>query len=164
MDRVITGEKAADFCLKTKTDSGLKDVCLSHFRGKNLVLLFVPLAFTGVCTDELCSVSQGIGEYSALDATVVGISVDSPFVLEAWAKAENITIPLLSDFNRVCSRAYGCLHEEFLPGVLDYKGVAKRSAFVVDASGYVRYAEILEDPGHLPDFGQIHKTLKSLSE
>ncbi len=154
------GDKAPDFTLKQKTADGLKDVSLGSFKGKkNVVLLFVPLAFTSVCTDELCSVSGGISEYSGLGAEVLGISVDSPFAQEAWAKQSEITIPLLSDFNKTVSASYGAQYED----LLGYTGVAKRSAFVVDKEGVVRYAQVSDDAKVLPDFNAIKKSLESLS-
>lgn len=151
------GDKAPGFTLKRKTADGLKDVSLSDYLGKqNVVLLFFPLAYTSVCTDEMCSVSQGLSEYENLNAQVLGISVDSPFAQEAWAKANSITIPLLSDFNKEVSAAYGSQY----PELLGFKGVAKRSAFVIDKSGAVRYASVSDDPKVVPDFNAIKASLK----
>ena len=153
------GDQAPDFTLKQKTDEGLEDMSLSGYRGeKNVVLLFFPLAYTSVCTDEMCSVSEGLAAYGALDAQVLGISVDSPFTQEAWAQANNITIPLLSDFNKEASASYGAQYED----LLGLKGVAKRSAFVVDKEGVVRFASVSDDPTVLPDFGAIKGCLESL--
>jgi peroxiredoxin len=126
---------------------------------KNVVILFFPLAYTGVCTDEMCSVSGGLADYDALDAQVLGISVDSPFAQEAWAKENDITIPLLSDFNKEVSAAYGSQFED----LIGFKGVAKRSAFVVDKSGVVRFASVSDDPTELPDFDAIKACLQALS-
>ena len=120
----------------------MEDVSLGDFAGKNVVLLFVPLAFTGVCTQELCEISAGINAYQELDAQVLGISVDSPFSLNAWAEKEGIEIPLLSDFNKEVSAGYGAQHED----LLGFKGIAKRSAFVVDGQGIVRYAWVSDNP------------------
>ena len=151
------GDKAPGFSLKRKTAEGLQDVSLSDYQGKkNVVVLFFPLAYTSVCTDEMCSVSQGLSEYEGLNAQVLGISVDSPFAQEAWAKANNITIPLLSDFNKDVSAAYGSQYED----LLGFKGVAKRSAFVIDKDGVVRYASISDDPKVVPDFNAIKACLK----
>ena len=109
------GDQASDFTLKQKVGEGLEDVSLSGYRGKkNVVLLFFPLAYTSVCTDEMCSVSGGLAEYESLDAQVLGISVDSPFSQEAWAKENGITIPLLSDFNKEVSASYGAQYEDLL--------------------------------------------------
>lgn len=135
-------------------------VSLESFKGeRNVVLLFVPLAFTGVCTAELCEISAGLGGYHSLDAEVLGISVDSPFSLGAWAEKEKITIPLLSDFNKEVSAAYGAQYAD----LLGFKGVAKRSAFVIDKSGVVRFASVSDDAKVLPDFAAIKACLESLS-
>lgn len=153
------GDKAPDFALKRKTADGLADVSLSDYAGKkNVVLLFFPLVYTSVCTDEMCSVSNGLDQYEAMDAQVLGLSVDSPFAQEAWAKDNNILIPLLSDFNKDVSAAYGAQYED----LLGFQGVAKRSAFVVDKDGIVRYASVSDDAKVLPDFEAIKKCLESL--
>jgi peroxiredoxin len=126
------GTKAPDFTLKQKTANGLADVTLSANYGERAtVLLFFPLAFTSVCTDEMCSVSQGISEYEALNAAVYALSVDSPFAQEAWAKASGITIPVLSDFNKSVAAAYDVLY----PDLLGFQGVAKRSTPFSPPSG-----------------------------
>lgn len=157
---VTVGQEAPDFTLKRKTADGLEDVTLSSYRGKqNVVLLFVPLAFTSVCTDELCSVSGGLADYEGLDAQVLGVSVDSPFAQEAWARASDITIPLLSDFNKEVSAAYGAQYDD----LLGLNGVAKRSAFVIDKSGVVRFASVSDDPKVVPDFDAIKQCLKGLA-
>jgi len=157
---VTVGGKAPDFTLKTKTDQGLEDVSLSAFQGKqNVVLLFFPLAYTSVCTQEMCSVRDGLKEYQNLNAQVLGISVDSPFSQEAWAKSQNLNFPLLSDFNKEVCAAYGAMYED----LLGFKGVAKRSAFVIDKQGIVRYASVSDDAKKLPDFNAIKACLASLS-
>ena len=132
------GDIAPDFTLKSKNKTGEPtDIKLSEYKGKNVVILFYPLSFTGVCTNEMCSITAGFNEYANLNAEVLGISVDSMFTQEAWAKANNITITLLSDFNKEVSKAYGAYYDEF---VLGMKGVAKRSAFVINAEGVIQYA------------------------
>lgn len=152
-----TGTKAPDFTLKTKNDDGLADVKLSsNFGSNNTVLLFFPFAFTGVCQEELCTVSGGFGEYEALNAVVYGISIDSPFAQEGFAKANNITIPLLSDFNKDVSAAYDVLYAD----LLGFKGVSKRSAFVVNKDGEITYAWSSEDPHDMPLFDEIKAALK----
>ena len=152
-----TGTTAPDFTLKQKTADGLVDVTLSaNFGQKNTVLLFFPFAFTGICTDEMCSVSQGLSDYTNLNAAVYGISVDAPFSQEAWAKASGITIPLLSDLNKEISAAYGVQFTE----LLGYTGVAKRSAFVINKDGVIIYSESSDDPKQLPDFDAIIKALQ----
>jgi peroxiredoxin len=156
---ISVGDRAPDFTLKSKSGD-LEDISLSDYRDKkNVVVLFFPLAYTGVCTDEMCSVSAGLADYDALDAQVLGISVDSPFAQEAWAKENDITIPLLSDFNKEVSAAYGSQFED----LIGFKGVAKRSAFVVDKSGVVRFASVSDDPTELPDFDAIKACLQALS-
>jgi peroxiredoxin len=146
------GEQAPDFTLK---NTSMEDVTLSSFHGKhNVVLLFVPFAFSGVCTQELCDITQGLSGYSALDAQVLGISVDSPFSQKAWAEKEGIGIPLLSDLSKEVSASYGDL--------LGFTGVAKRSAFVIDKQGVVRYGSVSEDAKVLPDFAAVKACLEAL--
>jgi len=123
------------------------------------VLLFFPLAFTSVCTTELCSVRDNLKLYDDMNAQVYGISVDSPFTLKEFKESQKINFPLLSDFNKSAARAYGALYEEFVFGM---QGVAKRSAFVIDGKGEVKYAEILDDAGDLPNFDKIQSTLENL--
>ncbi|MSR84431.1 MAG: redoxin domain-containing protein [Candidatus Latescibacteria bacterium] len=151
------GDQAPAFTLpNTKREQ----VSLESFKGKsNVVLLFVPLAFTGTCTAELCEISAGLNAYQQLGTEVLGLSVDSPFSLGAWAEKEKITIPLLSDFNKEVSAAYGAQYEE----LIGLKGVAKRSAFVIDKSGVVRFASVSDDAKVLPDFAAIKACLESLS-
>ena len=150
------GDSAPRFSLK---NSNMEDVSLGDFSGKNVVLLFVPLAFSGICTQEFCDISAGINSYDELGAQVLGISVDTPFSLKAWAEKEGISIPLLSDFNKEISAAYGAQFAD----LLGLKGVAKRSAFVVDGEGTIRYASVSDDPTVLPDFEAIKACLKSLN-
>lgn len=153
---VQVGQEAPDFTLK---DTETQDVALSSFRGqKNVVLLFVPFAFTGVCTSELCSVRDNLGAYSQLDAEVLGISVDSPFAQKQWKEKENLNFTLVSDFNRSVSKAYGAQFDE----LMGFAGVAKRAAFVIDKAGKVQYAEVLESPRDLPNFDKIQETLRGL--
>jgi len=154
---VRVGEKAPNFTLRN-SDKG--EVSLNDYRGKNVVLLFFPLAFTGVCTTELCTMRDDIGTYEKLNAEVLAVSVDSLFTLEQFKKAEKFNFQMLSDFNKSVSRAYGSLYEDF---VLDMKGVSKRSAFVIDKEGVVRYAEVLESAGDLPNFEAVQNTLNSLN-
>ena len=156
------GDIAPDFKLFSKNTTGEpKEFALSDYKGKNVVILFYPLSYTGVCTTEMCTVSEGFEKYSALDAVVLGISVDSIFTQEAWAKANGITIPLLSDFNTTVSEAYGT---KYADGgfVLGMNGVSKRAAFVVDKQGKIAYAEVLESAGDLPKFDAILDCLKGL--
>ena len=154
-----TGISAPDFTLKTKTADGLEDVKLSDNFGKGpTVLLFFPLAFTGVCTQELCDVSGGIASYDSLGATVYGISVDSPFAQEAWAKQSNIKVKLLSDLNKTVTKAYDVVFP-LLAGVGD---TAARAAFVIDKNGTIVYAEQTPTPKDLPNFEAVRKALEKL--
>jgi len=155
--KLSIGDKAPSFSLRS---SDKNEVNLSDFQGKNVVLLFFPLAFTGVCTAELCSVRDNMKRYESLNAEVMGISVDSLFTLEKYKEIEGYNFTLLSDFNKEVSRAYGSLYEDF---VLDMKGVSKRSAFVIDSKGTIRYAEVLEDAGQQPNFAAILESLDGIS-
>jgi peroxiredoxin len=150
------GDKAPSFTLH---DSDKNEVSLSDYKGKPVVLLFFPLAFTGVCTDELCSVRDDMKYYEGLDAAVIAISVDSLFTLEQYKKAQNYNFTLLSDFNKEVSRAYGSLYEDF---VLGMKGVSKRAAFVINGDGVVKYSEVLDNAGEIPNFVEVKAALESL--
>lgn len=151
--KIETGQKAPDFVLY---DSEKNKVGLSDFRGKNVVLLFFPQAFTGTCTKELCSVRDNIADYNNVNAQVLGISVDSIFTLAKYKEEQNLNFPLLSDFNKEVSSDYGSLYENF---VFDMKGVSKRSAFVIDGEGVVKYAQVLENAADIPDFNAIRNVL-----
>ena len=146
------GAQAPDFKLK---NTELKEVSLSDFKGKKVVLHFFPLAFTGVCTAQLCAMRDNFGYYDGLNAQVLGVSVDSPFTLAKFKEDQAYQFPLLSDFNKETAAAYGALYEDFL----GLKGIAKRSAFVIDEEGKVIYAEVLEDAGNLPDFAAVNKVV-----
>ena len=151
------GDKAPSFTLFS---SEKKEVSLDDFKGKNVVLLFFPQAFTGVCTTELCSMRDNIAEYEKLDAQVIAVSVDSIFTLDKYKADQKLNFPLLSDFNKTIARAYDALYEDFVFGM---KGVAKRSAFVIDKTGIVRYAEVLESAGDLPNFEAVQSALAKLN-
>lgn len=149
------GDKAPDFKL---FGSDLKEVSLSDFAGKKVVVHFFPLAFTGVCTTQLCTMRDSFGYYEGMNAAVIGISIDSPFVLAKFKEEQAYQFPLLSDFNKEVSQAYGAFYDEF---VFNLKGVAKRAAFVIDENGSIIYAEILESAGDLPDFNAIKEVVAS---
>ena len=151
------GDTAPDFKLFS---SEKKEVSLSDFKGDNVVVLFFPLAFTGVCTTELCTMRDNIADYNQLNAKVIAISVDSLFTLEKFKAEQNLNFPLLSDFNKTASKGYDSMYEDF---VLGMKGVSKRSAFVVDKKGIIRYAEVLESAGDLPNFAAVKETLAKLN-
>jgi peroxiredoxin len=156
---IQVGSKAPDFCLKSKTANGLVDVKLSNNFGKsNTVLLFFPLAFTSVCTTEMCDVTAGLGQFKGLNAEVIGISVDSPFAQEAWAQKEKIGITLASDLNKKTAEAYGVL----LPDLIGLGAVSARAAFVIDKNGVVQYSEQTPTPKDLPNFNSIRDTLARL--
>ena len=153
------GSKAPDFTLKTKNATGLADVKLSDNYGKkNTVLLFVPAAFTGVCTAELCEIAAGLGQYASLNAAVIGISIDTPFAQEAWAKQERITIPLVSDPDKKTIKDYDVV----FPNLAGIGTTAARAAFVIDKRGVVQYAEQTPTPKDLPDFDAIKAVLAKL--
>ncbi|HUB62649.1 MAG TPA: peroxiredoxin [Puia sp.] len=151
------GRPAPNFTLY---NSDKQKVSLSDFAGKNVLLLFFPQAFTGTCTKELCSTRDNIATYNQANAQVLGISVDSVFTLAKYKEDQHLNFPLLSDFNKTVSATYGALYDNF---VFDMHGVSKRSAFVVDKQGIIRYAEVLETAGDLPNFEAIHKTLDQLN-
>lgn len=153
---IKVGDNAPDFTLNSEA---LEEISLSGLQGKPVVILFFPLAFTGVCTTELCSMRDDIATYNKVDAQILAISVDSPFALKEFKAQQNLNFPLLSDFNKEVSGKYGSLYAEFVKGL---KGVSKRSAFVIDKGGIVRYAEVLESAGDLPNFDAIKETLASL--
>ena len=149
------GQQAPDFSL---FNSEKTKVNLADYKGKNLVILFFPQAFTGVCTTELCSVRDNLNVYTSLNAEVVGISVDSIFTLAKFKEEQQYNFPLLSDFNKTTAQAYEAIYDEF---VFDMKGVSSRAAFVVDKEGTIQYAEVLESAGDLPNFDAIKQTLEA---
>lgn len=154
--KVQVGDIAPDFTLPA-TDKAM--YTLSEHRDKNTVILFFPLAFTGTCTTELCSIRDNYHVYEKLDANVLAISVDSFAALAKFKQVENYNFTLLSDFNKEAGEKYGVLYEVFAAG---HRGVAKRSAFVVDKNGVIQYAEVLENAGELPNFAAIQETLQNL--
>jgi len=150
------GQEAPDFTLYN-TDK--QQVALSSLHGKNVLLLFFPFAFTGTCTKELCATRDNLTVYQELHAEVFGISVDSPHALKRFKEDLNLNFALLSDFNKEVSTAYDTIYETFSLGT---KGVSKRSAFVIDKEGIVRYVEVLENPTEIPDFNKIQECLKNI--
>ncbi len=148
------GDQAPAFSL---LDTETKEVKLSDFAGKKVVLHFFPLAFTGVCTTQLCTLRDNFGFYEGIGAQVLGVSVDSPFTLAKFKEENNYQFPLLSDFNKEVSKAYGAFYEDF---VLGLKGVAKRAAFVIDENQKIIYAEVLEKASDLPNFQAIDSLIK----
>lgn len=150
------GDTAPDLSLY---DSAKNKVTLSDLKGHNVLLLFFPVAFTSTCTKELCSVRDNISVYDNTNAKVFGISVDALYSLAKFKEEQDLNFPLLSDFNKSASRAYGSIYEDWN---YDMKGVSKRSAFVIDGKGIIRYAEVLENAGQIPDFQAIQNTLSEL--
>ena len=153
------GQQAPDFSLFA---SMKEKITLSDFKGnKNVLLLFFPQAFTGVCTKELCSVRDDISRYQNTAAEVIGISVDSVFTLAKFKEEQQLNFPLLSDFNKEVSTLYHTIYESFTD--MGMKGVSKRSAFLIDKQGVIQYAEVLDNAGEVPDFEKINQVLSGLS-
>jgi peroxiredoxin len=156
---VTVGQTAPDFSLY---DSDKKLVTLSDFHDKkNVLLLFYPLAFTSVCTEELCGIRDDIGRYSNANAEVLGISVDTPWTLAKFKEEQGYNFPLLSDWNKEVSTAYDSIYTTF--SQMGLHGVGKRAAFIVDKKGLIQYAEVLESAQDLPDFAAINARLANLS-
>lgn len=153
---LTVGSKAPDFTL---VNTEKKEVSLKDFAGKTLVINFFPAAFTGVCTEQLCSNRDDSGFYSSLGASVVGVSVDMPFTLGVFKTQNNINFDLLSDFNKTMIRDYGMYLEDFALGL---KGVAKRGVTVVDGSGTVVYAEETANPGTQVNFAALKAALEKI--
>jgi glutaredoxin-dependent peroxiredoxin len=151
------GQQAPDFTLR---DTEKNKVTLSEQKGKSVLLLFFPLAFTSTCTAELCLTRDNLAMYNGLNTLVYGISVDSLFSLKKFKEEQSLNFTLLSDFNKVASKTYGSLYDHFYN---DMDGVSKRSAFVIDADGVVRYAEILENASDIPNFNTINDCLKQIN-
>ena len=150
---IQTGSPAPQFILKS---SELKDVSLSDFKGKKVVLHFFPLAFTGVCTAQLCHMRDNFGYYDGVNAIILGVSVDSPFTLAKFKEENNYQFELLSDFNKDVSAAYGALYES----LYGMNGVSKRAAFVIDEQQNIIYDEVLESANDLPNFDAIAEKVK----
>src|SRR6202008_3364677 len=147
--------KAPDFTL---TDQDRQPVTLSALRGRPVVLAFFPAAFSSVCTKELCTLRDSLTSLNHAEAQVLGISVDTPFALKAFHDAERLTFPLLSDFNKQVIREYGVFNED----MIGLKGIAKRSVFVIDKDGVIRYSEVLDDARHEPDYQKVLAAVASL--
>ena len=162
---IKVGDPAPDFSLVGLGEGGPEVVTLSKITGEqNILVLFVPMAFTGVCTQEFCDISAGLGAYADLNCKVLGISGDNPFAQAAWAEKEGISLQLLSDYDHKATEAYGIAYDQFLPEKnLIMGGVPKRSAFLIDKSGIVQYAQVNDSPGDLPDFDAIKRKLSELS-
>ena len=153
---IPTGQTAPSIKLYS---SDKKPVLLEDYRGKNVLVLFFPLAFSSVCTAELCSIRDNIARYNEVDAEVVGISVDSVYVLNKFKEDQHLNFTLLSDFNKTASTAFDVLYETF---GYDMQGVSKRAAFVIDKTGIVQYSEECASPADLPNFDKIEEVLSGL--
>jgi peroxiredoxin len=154
--KIEVGQEAPDFTLY---DTEKKQVSLANLKGHPVLLLFFPLAFTSTCTRELCAVRDNISMYNDAHATVIGLSVDSLHTLKRYKEDQHLNFTLLSDFNKEVSTKYGSIYELFGLGM---KGVSKRSAFIIDKDGIIRYAEVLDNASEVPDFEAIHEVLKDL--
>lgn len=155
--KIEIGQKAPDFTLH---DSDKNKVSLSDLKGQNVLLLFFPQAFTGVCTKELCGVRDNIALYNNANAKVLGISVDSVFTLNKFKEEQQYNFPLLSDFNKEVSTLFDSIYTDW---ILDMKGVSKRSAILIDKEGIIRYAEVLDNAGEVPNFEKIQELLAQLN-
>ena len=153
---IAIGQSAPDFTLFT---SDKKEFTLSTLKGKNVVLLFFPQAFTGTCTEELCHMRDNLSVYESMNAEIVGISVDSVFTLGKWKDEEKFGFTLCSDFNKEVSRLYHVIYEDWIFGM---KGVSMRAAFAIDSAGVVRYSELVENPGNLPDLAALKAAVAEL--
>jgi peroxiredoxin len=150
----LLNQTAPEFTL---IDTEKKPVSLKDFQGKKIVLAFYPGAFTGVCTKEVCALRDAMASFNSMNAQVLGVSIDSPFANKAFAAANNLAYPLLSDLNHEVSKKYCGLYDAFA-GVSGYKA-SKRSVFVVDAKGIVRYEWVTENPGVEPPYEEIKSVL-----
>jgi len=161
---LAVGTKALDFTLSTKAAGGPKQIKLGdNFGKKNTLLLFFPMAFTGTCTTEMCSLTKELPNYSNMNTVVYGISGDNPFAQEAWAQKEKIDVTLLSDYEHKVTKDYGVVYDSFLPQLnLGMAGVPKRSAFIIDKNGVIQYAESNDDAKQLPNFDKIKAKLAEL--
>lgn len=156
---VDLNQAAPDFELVSDAKDKVK---LSDLQGKkNVLLLFFPAAFTGVCTNELHEISNTLADYEAKNTQVYGISTDTPFTLAEYSKVNAFKFPLLSDHDAIASAAYGTKYNEgeFVFGL---SRISRRSAFLIDTEGKIRYAEVLESAGNLPNFEAINAVMNSL--
>ena len=160
----MLNQPAPDFTVVTLGAEGPETFTLSkHIGEKNIVLLFVPMAFTSVCTEQMCSTGEDMSSFSDLDADVYCISGDGPFAQQAWAEKEGISVKMLSDYEHSVAKDYGVAYDQFLPEAnLIMGGVAKRSAFVIDKQGFVRHVDIKDHPKDVPCADEIKKALAAL--
>ena len=152
---VDVGTQAPDFTLM---DQDRQPVSLGAQKGKPVVLAFFPAAFSSVCTKELCTFRDSMARLNDAKATVLGISVDTFFALKAFRDAQQLTFPLLSDFNKEVVARYGVVN----PDMIGLHGIAKRAVFVIDGDGTVLHREVLEDARNEPDYGKVFDALARL--
>ncbi len=157
------GDRAPDIELLQMTADGLRTISLSDSRGKPLVLFFFPLAGSGVCTKEMCDVTEKWASFTAEGATIYGVSADNPFAQELWIRAHNIQVPMLSDYNHVATRAFDVVDTTFALDGMVQEGVAERSVFVIDAEGVIVHVQVSENPGVLPDLDAVENALAELA-
>lgn len=155
MTPLAVGSTAPDFALAPAP--GPDTIGLSDYTGRTVVLMFVPLAFSGTCTEEFCHLRDNWDVWGGLDAAVLGVSVDSPFAVKAWADDMGVSFPILSDFNKEVVQAYGVMHEEWW----GLKGVGRRSVFVIDGDGRITYAWASEDSEGLPPFAEVEAAVRA---
>ena len=151
------GAQAPDFTL---TNQDRQPVTLSQQRGRAVVLAFFPAAFSSVCTKELCTFRDSLARLNQANARVYGISVDTFFTLKAFHDQQQLTFPLLSDFNKQVIRDYGVFNED----MIGLKGIAKRAVFVIDKDGTIRHREVLDDARNEPDYERVFAALQALNE
>ncbi len=154
---LAVGAQAPDITL---FDTDKQEVSLSQFKGKTVVLHFFPLAFTGVCTNQLCTLRDDLAFYNNINAQVLGVSVDSLFTLGKFKEEQQYNFPLLSDFNKEAIAAFDVKYDTF--PAFGMHGVAKRAAFVINKEGNIVYAEECPTPGDLPNFSAIKAVLNTL--
>jgi glutaredoxin-dependent peroxiredoxin len=150
------GTKAPDFTLPNQDREPVK--LSEQTKSGPVVLAFFPAAFSGVCTKEMCTFRDTIGELNRMSAKILGISVDTFFALKAFADAQKLNFPLLSDFNKEVINQYGVVN----PDMVGLKGIAKRAVFLIDTTGTIRHREVLEDARNEPDYGKVRQALASL--
>jgi len=154
---VDVGSQAPDFTLMNQER---QPVTLSGERGRPVVLAFFPAAFSSVCTKELCTFRDSLSRLNKANASVFGISVDTFFALKAFHDAQQLTFPLLSDFNKEVIQKYGVVN----PDMIGLHGIAKRAVFVIDPDGVVRHKQVLDDARNEPDYDQVFAAIQALGE
>ncbi len=153
----LIGNKAPEFTLYASDKS---KVSLQDYQGQHVVLVFFPLAFSSVCTKEVCDITDNLQAYNTANAAVLGISIDSLFTLAAFKEQQHIGFPLLSDFNKSVSKDYDVLYDIF--PAFEMMGVSKRAVIVIDKNQVVQYVEVCNSPGDMPNFNKVQEVLAKL--